>query len=365
MIKKIQDSGNMFPYEISNHIGPVKMVMMNKDSTLFASCCAQDKKIFVYDAFTFQILNVFITKSSVNHIQFTSDSKYLVGFCTMDNVYFFRIDDFTPTKLNQELPKDSKHRTSNFDAFKIKSGDLSYGTNKLLLVREELFKDKETYKINYLEVYDLKKYLKQDKSTHISSCNLFQMVNVPEDYVIKAAFGLDSNIIFYSTQTKMIIFNIEEKKIEVEVSSKNIQLSKINSMNFSSKYEFLALAGNEGVSILNPVDLSLVRKFTTEYPMNTVAISPRLSFKQNKKYHLIMGGGVSARDTAMSKEGGTEILLYNISTEEKMSELTGHYGPVNSLSWYCDGSGFVSAGEEGMVRVFRFDRSYYEKEVFK
>jgi hypothetical protein len=44
--------------------------------------------------------------------------------------------------------------------------------------------------------------------------------------------------------------------------------------------------------------------------------------------------------------------------------LRGHFGPVNWLEWFKDGSGFVSAGSEGIIRVYRFDQAYFEEERF-
>lgn len=77
-----------------------------------------------------------------------------------------------------------------------------------------------------------------------------------------------------------------------------------------------------------------------------------------------MGGGIQARDIAMAKEGGLDILLVNIIESKTLSELRGHYGPVNWLEWFKDGSGFISAGEEGIIRIYRFDQSYFEEDAY-
>ena len=44
--------------------------------------------------------------------------------------------------------------------------------------------------------------------------------------------------------------------------------------------------------------------------------------------------------------------------EEEIGRIPGHYGPVNTLVFYPDGKGFVSGGEEGIIRLFRFDEKY-------
>lgn len=51
--------------------------------------------------------------------------------------------------------------------------------------------------------------------------------------------------------------------------------------------------------------------------------------------------------------------------EEEIGYIPGHFGPVNCLAFFKDGRGFVSGGEEGIIRVFRFDKTYFEEKKFK
>jgi len=46
--------------------------------------------------------------------------------------------------------------------------------------------------------------------------------------------------------------------------------------------------------------------------------------------------------------------------EEEIGTIAGHYGPCNMLQFFNDGRGFVSAGEEGVLRMFKFDNNYWE-----
>lgn len=41
--------------------------------------------------------------------------------------------------------------------------------------------------------------------------------------------------------------------------------------------------------------------------------------------------------------------------EKEIGTIPGHFGPVNSIVFHNDGRGFVSAGEEGNLRLHRFD----------
>ena len=62
---------------------------------------------------------------------------------------------------------------------------------------------------------------------------------------------------------------------------------------------------------------------------------------------------------------GYEIHLMNIMLEKEIGFITGHYGPINSLDFFPDGRGFASGGEEGVIRVFRFDSSYWDSPIFE
>ncbi len=59
--------------------------------------------------------------------------------------------------------------------------------------------------------------------------------------------------------------------------------------------------------------------------------------------------------------------------EKEIGTIPGHFGPVNCLIFHQDGRGkllsyhlgFVSGGEEGNLRLHRFDKSYFENDTFE
>ena len=88
-------------------------------------------------------------------------------------------------------------------------------------------------------------------------------------------------------------------------------------------------------------------------------------YEPNPKYHLIFAGGIPAREQAIRAEGGNEINIYNVAREEKLCELGGSYGNVNWITLFKDGSGFVTAGEEAIARIYRFDQAYFKDPIFQ
>jgi translation initiation factor 3 subunit I len=47
-------------------------------------------------------------------------------------------------------------------------------------------------------------------------------------------------------------------------------------------------------------------------------------------------------------------------TGKEIGVIPGHFGPVNTILFHLDGRGFISGGEEGNVRLHRFDQTYFE-----
>lgn len=73
-----------------------------------------------------------------------------------------------------------------------------------------------------------------------------------------------------------------------------------------------------------------------------------------------MGGGQEARDvtTTSTRVGKFDAKFYHLVFEEEFGRVKGHFGPINSVAFHPDGTGYSSGGEDGYVRVHQFDDSY-------
>ncbi|KAK2197659.1 bifunctional WD40-repeat-containing domain superfamily/WD40 repeat/Eukaryotic translation initiation factor 3 subunit I/WD40 repeat [Babesia duncani] len=103
-----------------------------------------------------------------------------------------------------------------------------------------------------------------------------------------------------------------------------------------------------------------IRTYKTDRPLNACDISPLFDVETLAKPHILLGGGQSAEEvtTTATSEGKFQALLYNIIHEDQVGSIKGHFGPINTLTFLADGHGYVSGGEEGMVRIYHFDREY-------
>lgn len=360
---KIVKQEKMYPSELRDHSGPVNRVILNRQNTLFASC-SNDSIINVYNAITFELINQFKTKKeAVKHIAFTDKGDKLIASTLLDPWYIFDIFEY---QENQEPFKFVNQ------ALKISDFSLSYGDKYLAFVYQSFnTSDKDAKSINKIVVYDFEELLKRQKADD-SGMTDFKKCLV-ESYVLDAPKGVKFMNIeffykedtFYVSDFKNNVYKYQLKK-DGKIDQVNMKampdVGFINSLTFSPKYELLMVNCQNGLVMLDPESLTEFRNFRTKHPVLCAQISPLL-YSINPKYHVIFAGGIAARDQALAAEGGNEIFVYNFAIGSKITELSGCFGNINWLSVFKDGSGFLTAGEEAIVRIYRFDKSYYEKQV--
>ncbi|XP_018648740.1 putative eukaryotictranslation initiation factor 3 subunit [Schistosoma mansoni] len=117
--------------------------------------------------------------------------------------------------------------------------------------------------------------------------------------------------------------------------------------------EVIALDKRDSSHLFSAYDLDCIRTYTTERPINSAAISPN-------RDHVLLGGGQEAHEvtTTAVGQGKFDVRFYHLIYEEEFGRVKGHFGPVNSVAFSPDGSGFATGGEEGYVRLHTFDSEY-------
>nr|PVC49610.1 eukaryotic translation initiation factor 3 subunit [Theileria orientalis] len=103
-----------------------------------------------------------------------------------------------------------------------------------------------------------------------------------------------------------------------------------------------------------------IKSYKTDRPLNACDISPLFNVEDGTKAHILLGGGQEADQvtTTAASEGKFQALIYNLIHEEEVGSIKGHFGPINTLTFLADGTGYVSGGEDGFVRIYHFDREY-------
>ena len=73
-----------------------------------------------------------------------------------------------------------------------------------------------------------------------------------------------------------------------------------------------------------------IASFDTDRSLNSVALSPILD-------HVVVVGGVEARDVTTSRSQKMESLFFNIATKEEIGRVKGSFGTMNSVQFSPDG----------------------------
>lgn len=107
--------------------------------------------------------------------------------------------------------------------------------------------------------------------------------------------------------------------------------------------------------IISTRDLSVLKTFVADTPLNTAAITP-------KKDYVILGGGQAAMDvtTTSARQGKFEARIYHKIFEDEIGRVRGHFGPLNTIAVHPHGTAYASGGEDGYIRMHTFDKSYFD-----
>lgn len=107
--------------------------------------------------------------------------------------------------------------------------------------------------------------------------------------------------------------------------------------------------------ILSTRDLSVLKTYVADTPLNTAAIT-------SKKDFVILGGGQAAMDvtTTSARQGKFEARFYHKIFEDEIGRVRGHFGPLNTIAVHPQGTAYASGGEDGYVRMHVFDKSYFD-----
>jgi len=172
--------------------------------------------------------------------------------------------------------------------------------------------------------------------------------------ITSAVWGpLDEVIITGHENGDLCQWEMESQEMVRKVSEHTKQ---INDIQLSKDMNMLITASKDTTAkLFDTYSLDVKKTYKTERPVNSAAISPI-------KPHVILGGGQEAMDvtTTNTRVGKFDARLYHLVFEEEFARIKGHFGPINSISFHPDGTGYSSGGEDGYTRVHQLDAQYFE-----
>lgn len=111
---------------------------------------------------------------------------------------------------------------------------------------------------------------------------------------------------------------------------------------------------DKSAKLLDTQTLETIKTYATDTPLNS-------AFAHPTRPYIVCGGGQEARDvtTTSSRQGKFESRFWHKVFEEECARIPAHFGPINSLAVSPDGKVYASGGEDGYVRVYWFDKSFF------
>lgn len=390
-IRKVQETRNVFPIEINSHHQPINMAVFSPSGLLFATC-GNDGKVCLFNGVTYQLINslqIDSKESAVKFIAFTKSGDRLLG-ATVDRLFMVDVYRFQDEQIVMAATQED-YRVLDFK--------LSLGDTHVALVSKFMYGAhdlKPGQHVSHASVYSLQSIMKafeplirkdeekaeferlkaKTSAGEQSGEELrivdhevplpppdFQIFSNDVEFTKVALFSNGEDVFLAKKNSSLSKFAVRESCTR-PTGAVQLKSSQVNSLEFSGRFEFLIVCCNDSVSLLDPADLSTVHSFNTKFPVNCAKITPLL-YDSRAKYHLVYAGGIPAIEQARQSEGGNEITIYNFATGKAITKLGGSFGNINYLDMFKDGSGFVTAGQEGIARVYRFDLSYYKDKEFE
>lgn len=184
---------------------------------------------------------------------------------------------------------------------------------------------------------------------------ILEITGKHEAKILQAVWGpLNRTIITANEDGRVAIYDVRTGG-QLKVIDDHVKA--VMQINFSKNGGMFITASRDGYSRL--YDSSTYQNLKTYYtgrPINSASISPI-------KEEVILGGGQPAENVTTSRVDKNQFntRFFHLIFEEEIGSISGHFGPINVLSFSPDGQAFASGGEDGYVRVHHFDKSYFSR----
>lgn len=342
-VEKLRQVRLIYPLELRHSQKNVNMIAFNATETLMAACTA-DFLVNVYNALTFRLVNQFRLDVALKYVCFSRSDLIVAGSV---HSYFYLLDPFQAGGgAEPEGAPGLAPRETNISAIEVSPAD------KHLAV---LYEDRLLGSAQFV-LYD---FAALGPATTAAGLRAALAGETAELQALKFKFFADDDCVVCAQPRSVWRGRISAGALEEEARLALPDDRAVRAITFSPRFDFLLLSCMDGVLVVDPLALSVLRSFDTQYPIACAQLSA-LAYAPQPKFHLFFGGGIEAIHQATSSKAGNEVLVHDLATEERVGEFRDFYACINWVLLFKDGSGFITAGEEGACRVYRFDASYYD-----
>lgn len=328
----------MKTFKLQSHSNPITKVLFNREGDLlFVSC--KDQLATVWYTETGKVLGSFNANSSIFDIDVSCDSKVLIGGTSGGTLMIW----------NAQNGKEILHRQLT-DLAQITSVKYDSKSENFLVVTPWSRQEDSS-----LSVYTLRK---GERLLQVGKI----LESDPKMSMSVSCWGPNDETFVVATKTGVVIvYDFEKFKKAKNVSDSIIKSVKVHDeeirqISLTPDQSFLLTASLDQTSKLIDVKNLEIRKiFKSGEPVNTAAMSPI-------KPHVVVGGGTRSQEvTTTFRKGDTfDTSFYHCVFEKEIGTMKGHFGPIHCLAFSPDGKSFASGGEDSMVRLYKFNKSYLE-----
>ncbi|KAF8820848.1 putative eukaryotic initiation factor-3, delta subunit [Cardiosporidium cionae] len=326
----------MRPFYLLGHERPLTSVVFNRDGDLLFSA-GKDACLSVWWTNRGELAGTYpCGKGVVSNAECSLDSRMLIASSLDQKVLIFDVETgAVRNELNLSGP-------CKYVEWCRKPGAQS----KFALVHDSFSQNEKG-----IEVYDYSSsdpilLWAQDKYT--SRCTRVHWG--PFDEAIISCHE-DGNIMIWDAYTGEFLR-------EFSAHSENITSASLS----DDRALMLSCSSDGSAKLWDTINFNVLKSYKTDRPLNACDISPSYNKKDDsRRCHVLLGGGQKAEDvtSTAATEGKFQALIYHMVRAEELGSCRGHFGPINSLQWMPDGGGYASGGEDGYVRIYKFDDVYF------
>jgi translation initiation factor 3 subunit I len=344
----------MKPIILQGHSRPIQDIKFNKEGDLLFSA-SSDRLITLWASETGERIGTFTHTAAVNTMSITYDSKLLIAGDKTGGCYFWEINTGA---LLKKIDMDP--------TYSIRSTELSYGQEKLAIAYSGRLREAKSQ----IDVYNVKDIL----SASTDNKNIINTIDPLKSFCPKGTkfvmskwLNLNNNLVVSHEDG---ILGLLDYKTGNTVKQTQIHSDLIMDFDISRNEDIILTASKDGKScVIDPDSFDTIHTIHPQDPtrnLNSCKISPLLTLDNEKdeKFHAIMAGGQESRNvtTTNAREGGFELLIYNIMYGDELGAIQGHFGPVNTLAFGPNGRLIASGAEDATIRLHKFDEEYMNLE---
>jgi WD40 repeat protein len=312
--------------------GFMTVVIYNNRGDLMYIGDKNSKTITMIDVKTNKILGIFYGHNgTIWHLAVTDDDKILIS-CGADMTLCF----FNAT--NGELI----YKINNTPGI---PKQVSVMDNKVVVYYESLGKRFKSY----IVVYDLATLVPND----IKLIKQIESDNSNKPSVLK---WFDSEKIIIGYESGLItIKDLFDESVQDLVY--NFHTGSIKSLVFNNAKNMILTGSVDSTAKLIKIEpnnlLEVVYTCQSTCPVNCAI------FSYNEK-KIILAGGADAINVAMSGKNDFTIKLFSIKEKKLITQMSSHFGPVRCLVRAPKSKNYVSAGQDGIVKIYQLDEQPVE-----